>query len=59
MVMGLIGLLMAANFSSNALIVMIGLSMATMGALAALAQFWSLPVAFLGARCRSGRPGAD
>jgi sugar phosphate permease len=48
MVMGLIGLLMAANFSSNALIVMIGLSMATMGALAALAQFWSLPVAFLG-----------
>jgi hypothetical protein len=27
---------------------MIGLSMATMGALAALAQFWSLPVAFLG-----------
>ncbi|MYM80988.1 MFS transporter [Duganella sp. FT50W] len=48
MVMGLIGLLMAANFSSNALIVMVGLSMATMGALAALSQFWSLPAAFLG-----------
>jgi sugar phosphate permease len=48
MVMGLIGLLLAANFSSNALVVMIGLSMATMGALAALAQFWSLPAAFLG-----------
>jgi len=48
MLMGLFGLLMAANFSSNPLIVMIGLSMATMGALAALSMFWSLPAAFLG-----------
>ena len=47
MLMGLFGLLMAANFSSNPLIVMIGLSMATMGALAALSMFWSLPAAFL------------
>ena len=48
MVMGLIGMMLAANFSSNALIVMLGLSMATMGALTALALFWSLPAAFLG-----------
>lgn len=48
MLMGLFGLLMAANFSTNALVVMIGLSMATMGALAALSMFWSLPAAFLG-----------
>jgi sugar phosphate permease len=54
MVMGLIGLMMAANFSSNALIVIIGLSMATMGALAALAQFWSLPAAFLGSAAAAG-----
>ncbi|MRW89685.1 MFS transporter [Duganella sp. FT80W] len=52
--MGLIGLLLAANFSSNALIVMIGLSMATMGALTALALFWSLPAAFLGSAAAAG-----
>jgi sugar phosphate permease len=54
MAMGLTGLLLAANFSSNALIVMIGLSMATMGALAALALFWSLPAAFLGSAAAAG-----
>nr|WP_315249129.1 MFS transporter [uncultured Duganella sp.] len=54
MVMGLLGLMLAANFSSNALIVMVGLSMATMGALAALSQFWSLPAAFLGSAAAAG-----
>ena len=54
MVMGLIGLLLAANFSSNTVIVMIGLSMATMGALTALALFWSLPAAFLGSAAAAG-----
>jgi len=48
MLMGLVGLTMAANFSSNILVVLIGLSLATMGALTALALFWSLPSAFLG-----------
>ena len=48
MLMGLFGLMMAANFSTNPLVVMVGLSMATMGALAALSMFWSLPAAFLG-----------
>ncbi|RFP19340.1 MULTISPECIES: MFS transporter [unclassified Duganella] len=54
MVMGLTGLMLAANFSSNALVVMVGLSMATMGALAALAMFWSLPAAFLGSAAAAG-----
>lgn len=54
MVMGLLGLMLAANFSSNALVVMVGLSMATMGALAALSQFWSLPAAFLGSAAAAG-----
>jgi len=48
MMMGLLGLLLAANFSSNAVVVMIGLTIATMGALSALPMFWPLPSAFLG-----------
>jgi len=47
MIMALIGLLLAANFSSNIVIVMIGLTMATMGALTGLPMFWPLPSAFL------------
>jgi len=54
MLMGLVGLTMAANFSSNILIVLIGLSLATMGALTALALFWSLPSAFLGSAAAAG-----
>jgi D-galactonate transporter len=48
MLMGLVGLLLAANFSSNAIIVMVGLTIATMGALTGLPMFWPLPSAFLG-----------
>ncbi|HEX8403183.1 MAG TPA: MFS transporter, partial [Duganella sp.] len=48
MLMGLVGLTLAANFSSNPVVVIAGLSMATMGALAALSMFWALPAAFLG-----------
>jgi D-galactonate transporter len=48
MLMGLVGLTLAANFSNNAVVVIVGLSMATMGALAALSMFWALPAAFLG-----------
>jgi len=47
LLMALVGLLMAANFSSNVVIVIIGLSLATMGALAGLSMFWPLPAAFL------------
>jgi sugar phosphate permease len=48
MLMALGGLLLAANFSSNAVIVMIGLTIATMGALTGLPMFWPMPAAFLG-----------
>jgi MFS family permease len=48
MLMGLCGLLLAANFSGNATIVMVGLTFATMGTLASLPMFWPLPAAFLG-----------
>jgi MFS family permease len=48
MLMGLAGLLLAANFSTNTIVVMIGLTLATMGALTALPMFWPLPSAFLG-----------
>ena len=48
MLMCLCGLLLAANFSGNAVIVMIGLTFATMGALTGLPMFWPLPAAFLG-----------
>jgi D-galactonate transporter len=54
MLMALAGLLLAANFSSNALIVMIGLTFATMGALTGLPMFWPLPSAFLGSAAAAG-----
>ena len=54
MLMGLIGLTLAANFSSNPVVVIAGLSMATMGALAALSMFWALPAAFLGSAAAAG-----
>ena len=54
MLMGLVGLTLAANFSSNPVVVIAGLSMATMGALAALSMFWALPAAFLGSAAAAG-----
>jgi len=48
LLMALVGLLLAANFSDNVVLVMIGLSLATMGALTGLPMFWPLPAAFLG-----------
>ncbi len=48
LLMALAGLLLAANFSDNVVLVMIGLSLATMGALTGLPMFWPLPAAFLG-----------
>ena len=48
LLMALAGLLLAANFSTNTVIVMVGLSLATMGALTGLPMFWPLPAAFLG-----------
>jgi sugar phosphate permease len=54
MLMALAGLLLAANFSHNAVIVMIGLTFATMGALTGLPMFWPLPSAFLGSAAAAG-----
>lgn len=48
LLMALVGLLLAANFSDNAVVVLVGLSLATMGALTGLPMFWPLPAAFLG-----------
>jgi len=54
LLMGVGGLLLAANFSSNPLLVMIGLTLATMGALTGLPMFWPLPAAFLDSAAAAG-----
>jgi sugar phosphate permease len=54
MIMALLGLLLAANFSQNTVIVMVGLTLATMGALTGLPMFWPLPAAFLGSAAAAG-----
>ncbi|KGF82031.1 MFS transporter permease [Massilia sp. JS1662] len=54
MAMALVGLLLAANFSHNVVLVMIGLTLATMGALTGLPMFWPLPAAFLGSTAAAG-----
>ena len=45
--MGVIGLVTAANFGSNTAVATLGLTIATMGAFTALAMFWPLSSAFL------------
>jgi len=54
LLMGVGGLLLAANFAHNPLIVIIGLTFATMGALTGLPMFWPLPAAFLGSAAAAG-----
>ncbi len=54
MLMALCGLLLAAKFSTSPVIVMIGLTFATMGALTGLPMFWPLPSAFLGSAAAAG-----
>jgi len=54
LLMALAGLLLAAHFSNNAVIVLAGLSLATMGALTGLPMFWPLPAAFLGSAAAAG-----
>ena len=54
LLMALAGMLLAAHFSSNVVIVMVGLSLATMGALAGLPMFWPLPSAFLSSAAAAG-----
>jgi len=47
MLMGVVGLLIAANFASNTLVATVGLTLATMGALTGLPMFWPVSGAFL------------
>jgi len=54
LLMALVGLLMAAHFSNDVVIVMVGLSLATMGALTGLPMFWPLPAAFLSTAAAAG-----
>ncbi|MBM3104205.1 MFS transporter [Pseudomonas sp. V1] len=49
MLMGALGLLIAVNFAHNPVIAIIGLSIATMGALTGLPMFWPMPTALLSA----------
>ncbi|MNM23848.1 putative metabolite transport protein NicT [compost metagenome] len=49
MLMGAVGLLIAVNFAHNPVIAIIGLSIATMGALTGLPMFWPMPTALLSA----------
>jgi nitrate/nitrite transporter NarK len=52
--MGLCGLLLATQAGGNPIIAIIGLSLATMGALSGLPMFWPLPAAFLGSAAAAG-----
>lgn len=54
MLMGVGGLIIAANFASDPLIAMIGLTLATMGALTGLPMFWPLSGGFLSAAAAAG-----
>ena len=54
LLMGLCGLMLATQAGGNVTIAMIGLSLATMGALAGLPMFWPLPTAFLSSAAAAG-----
>jgi D-galactonate transporter len=54
LLMGLCGLMLATQSGGNVVIAIIGLSLATMGALSSLPMFWPLPTAFLGSAAAAG-----
>ncbi|RMP43663.1 Major facilitator family transporter [Pseudomonas syringae pv. antirrhini] len=54
MLMGATGLIIAANFATVPLIAILGLTIATMGALTSLPIFWPLPTALLSASVAAG-----
>ena len=54
MLMGVAGLLIAANFASNTAVAVLGLTLATMGALTSLPMFWPLSGGFLTAAAAAG-----
>ncbi|NWA25094.1 MFS transporter [Pseudomonas gingeri] len=54
MLMGAIGLLIAVNFATTPAIAILGLTIATMGALTGLPMFWPVPTALLSAGAAAG-----
>jgi nitrate/nitrite transporter NarK len=54
MLMGAVGLLIAVNFAANPAIAILGLTLATMGALTGLPMFWPVPTAMLSAGAAAG-----
>lgn len=54
LLMGLCGLMLATQAGGNPVIAVLGLSLATMGALSGLPMFWPLPTAFLGSAAAAG-----
>ncbi|GAB7532059.1 MFS transporter [Pseudomonas sp. 3A(2025)] len=54
MLMGAAGLIIAANFATVPVIAIVGLCIATMGALTSLPMFWPLPTALLSASVAAG-----
>ncbi|RXT87624.1 MFS transporter [Pseudomonas syringae] len=54
MLMGATGLIIAANFATLPIVAIIGLTIATMGALTSLPMFWPLPTALLSASVAAG-----
>ncbi len=54
MLMGAIGLLIAVNFATSPALAILGLTLATMGALTGLPMFWPVPTALLSAGAAAG-----
>jgi len=54
MLMGVGGLLIAANFSANPTIALVGLTIATMGALTGLPMFWPISGGYLSPAAAAG-----
>ena len=54
MLMGAIGLVIAVNFATQPAIAILGLTIATMGALTGLPMFWPVPTAMLSAGAAAG-----
>jgi MFS-type transporter involved in bile tolerance (Atg22 family) len=54
MLMGAVGLLIAVNFTATPAIAIVGLTLATMGALTGLPMFWPVPTAMLSASAAAG-----
>lgn len=54
MLVGMVGLMLAAQFSNSMIIAMIGLTLATTGVLTALPMFWTVPQSLLGTAAAAG-----